>query len=226
VRPLGVELEGFSAYRSRQELDLDGVEFFSLTGATGSGKSSLVDAMIFALYGRIPRLDARAVAPVISAGADLARVAFTFEVRGETYVAVRMAQRTKTGASTPEARLQRSEEVLASGAREVTEAVEELLGLAFDDFTRTVVLPQGDFARFLTSQPAERQALLKKLLRIDYSRVRELARAREAVARDRSDEAGRRLESLEVPEAEEVEGAKAAREIAANATSSCTVPQA
>jgi exonuclease SbcC len=209
VRPLAIELEGFSAYRSRQELDLDGVEFFSLTGATGSGKSSLVDAMIFALYGRIPRLDARAVAPVISAGADVARVAFTFEVRDEIYVAVRMAQRTKTGASTPEARLQRGEEVMASGAREVTKAVEKLLGLAFDDFTRTVVLPQGEFARFLTSDPAERQALLKKLLRIDYSRLRELAREREAVARDRADEALRRLEELEVPDLEAVEVARA-----------------
>ncbi|MFQ5522075.1 MAG: AAA family ATPase [Acidimicrobiia bacterium] len=208
MRPVSVELEGFSAYRSRQHLDLDGVDFFSLSGPTGSGKSSLIDAMIFALYGRIPRLDARAVAPVISAGADVARVAFTFEILDEIYVAVRMAQRTKNGATTPEARLVRGEEVLVSGAREVTDAVEELLGLAFDDFTRTVVLPQGEFARFLTSQPAERQALLKKLLRIDYSRVRELARAREAVAVSRAEEAERRLEELEIPTPEAIEAAK------------------
>ena len=68
MRPLLIEAEGFSAYRARVSVDLTDlseseVAFFSLTGPTGAGKSSLIDAMIFALYGRIPRLGARAVAP-------------------------------------------------------------------------------------------------------------------------------------------------------------------
>ena len=75
MRPTRITVEGFSAYRSRVDVDLENVEFFALSGPTGSGKSSLVDAMIFALYGRVPRLGARAVAPVITAGADRARVA-------------------------------------------------------------------------------------------------------------------------------------------------------
>jgi exonuclease SbcC len=182
------------------EVDLEGVEFFSLTGATGSGKSSLVDAMIFALFGRVPRLGGNAVAPAISAGAVRARVAVDFEVDGDIYTAVRMAERTKSGGATvKEARLQKGDKVLADGADDVTREVEDLLSLRFDDFTRTVVLPQGEFARFLTSPKAERQALLRNLLGLDiYSTVRSLAKTRESVAGDRAEVARRQADAIEL----------------------------
>ncbi|REK39808.1 MAG: hypothetical protein DWQ20_02770, partial [Actinobacteria bacterium] len=61
MRPLSIELEGFFAYRDKARVDLEGVEYFSLEGPTGSGKSSLIDAMIFALYGKIPRLGGTSV---------------------------------------------------------------------------------------------------------------------------------------------------------------------
>ncbi|MFV1961117.1 MAG: AAA family ATPase [Acidimicrobiia bacterium] len=201
MRPLRIRAEGFSAYRSAVELDLEGVEFFSLSGPTGSGKSSLVDAMIFALFGRVPRLGGNAVAPAISAGAVRTRVAVDFDVGGATYTAVRMAERTRSGGATvKEARLQRGDKVLADGADDVTREVEDLLSLRFDDFTRTVVLPQGEFARFLTSPKAERQSLLRNLLGLDvYSTVRSLAKTRESVASDRASAARRQLEGIELP---------------------------
>lgn len=211
MRPLRIEVQGFSAYRDRVEVSFEGVDFFSLTGPTGAGKSSLVDAMVFALFGRVPRLGGNAVAPAITAGADRARVRFDFEVDGDAYTAVRMAQRTSSGgASVREARLQKGDEVLVDGADQVTTAVEELLRLRFEDFTRTVVLPQGEFARFLTATKAERQGLLRNLLGLDvYTTVRELAKTREAVASDRADAAERAIAALDVPD-EEV--ANAARE--------------
>ena len=211
MRPLNIEVEGFSAYRDRVEVRFEGVDFFSLTGPTGAGKSSLIDAMVFALFGRVPRLGGNAVAPAITAGADRARVRFDFEVDGLAYTAVRMAQRTSSGGATvKEARLQRGDEVLADGADQVTNAVEDLLRLRFEDFTRTVVLPQGDFARFLTATKAERQGLLRNLLGLNvYTVVRELAKTREAVASDRADTGDRALAALDVPD-EDV--ATAARE--------------
>ena len=205
MRPVKITLEGFSAYRKRVEVDLDGVDYFSMSGQTGSGKSSLIDAMVFALYGRIPRLGGVAVAPVISAGADWATVALEFKVGQELYTVARRAQRTRTGGATvAEARLESGDEVLASGAGDVTSAVADLLRLSFDDFTRTVVLPQGEFARFLTAAPAERQQLLRGLLGLDvYGEVRALARTRESVADSRAAEARARLEALRVPSEEE-----------------------
>ena len=204
MRPVRIEVEGFSAYRELVEVDFEGVDFFSLSGPTGSGKSSLVDAMIFALYGRVPRLGGNAVAPAISAGADRARVRLHFEVGGTVYTATRLATRTPSGGATvKEARLQEDDHVLADGADDVTTAVEELLRLRFDDFTRTVVLPQGDFARFLTATKSERQGLLRNLLGLDvYTTMRELARTRGAVAADRAESAQRALETLDIPDEE------------------------
>ncbi|MBW3666662.1 MAG: SMC family ATPase [Actinobacteria bacterium] len=209
MRPLRIELEGFSSYRQKEAVDLSDIEFFSISGPTGSGKSSLVDAMIFALYGRVPRLGGNAVAPAITTGADRARVRFDFEVDGVEHTAVRLAERTKTGASVKEARLERGEEVLADGAEEVTKEVASLLRLSFDEFTRTVVLPQGEFARFLTAKKAERQELLRSLLALGiYGEVRALARTRAGVAADRADRARARLEALEVPDEEAVASAE------------------
>lgn len=204
MRPLRIEVEGFSAYRDLVEVDFAGVDFFSLAGPTGSGKSSLIDAMVFALFGRVPRLGGNAVAPAITAGTDRARVRFDFEIDDVAYTAVRMAQRTASGgASVKEARLQQGDTVLADGADNVTTEVEDLLRLRFDDFTRTVVLPQGDFARFLTATKSERQGLLRNLLGLAvYTQVRELARTRAAVAADRAEGAQRSLEALELPDEE------------------------
>jgi len=208
VRPIRIEIEGFSAYRERVEVDFEGVDFFSLAGPTGSGKSSLVDAMVFALYGRVPRLGGNAVAPAITAGTDRARVRFFFEVDQVVYDATRMAQRTSSGgASVKEARLQRGESVLADGPGEVTAEVESLLRLGFDDFTRTVVLPQGEFARFLKATKAERQGLLRNLLGLDvFTTMRELARTRAAVATEKAESARRSLQALDLPD----EGARRA----------------
>lgn len=202
MRPVSVTLEGFSAYRRSQTLNLEDVEFFSLSGPTGSGKSSLVDAMIFALYGRVPRLGARAVAPVISAGADRARVAFQFEVRGQRYVVSRVAERTESGASVREARLESDDgSALANGAGEVTREVENLLRLRFDDFTKTVVLPQGEFARFLNAGSRERRDLLRDLLGLEiYTKLRELATERRSQASGEATAARSQLESLDVPD--------------------------
>lgn len=204
MRPVRITIEGFSAYRKRVEVDFDGVEYFSLSGATGSGKSSLIDAMVFALYGRVPRLGGATVAPAISTGRDQATVAFDFMVGDHVYTVVRDLHRTKSGGATVrEARLERGSENIESGAKNVTAAVEELLRLSFEDFTRTVILPQGEFAKFLTATPSERQQLLRGLLGLDvYGEVGSRARVRESETKALAQQAQSRLEGMELPSEE------------------------
>ena len=203
MRPERLELEGFTAFREREEIDFSGADLFVMVGPTGSGKSSIIDAIIFALYGSIPRLRKGRVEPVISLGAHRARVRFEFTVGGERYSATRVVQRTKTGATTNEARLEGGPEVVV-GAAELTEAVEHLLGLSYEHFTKSVVLPQGKFASFLLDGSSDRQALLRELLDLGrYARVRDLAvqRARASEVRAESlRDALTRLESV-TPEA-------------------------
>ena len=132
-------------------------------------------------------------------GAQEAKVALTFDVEGERYVAIRVVRRTKTGATTPEARLERVSdgESLAGSARDVEDAVEVLLGLPFDHFIKCVVLPQGDFARFLHDKPSDRQELLVELLNLGfYERVGQRARALAAEHESTAAADRRRLDEL------------------------------
>jgi exonuclease SbcC len=198
MRPTRLTVSGFTAFRDETELDFAGADLFAFSGPTGSGKSSLVDAMVFALYGWVPRLDRRAVAPVISLGRNEARVRLDFTVGGEAYTAARVVRRTKTGATTKEARLERADgEVLAGNEKELTAEVERLLGLGFDHFTTCVVLPQGEFARFLHAADKERQDLLVSLLDFGlYRRMARLANEREQAARRDAEVARAVLETL------------------------------
>ncbi|MGH9186658.1 MAG: AAA family ATPase [Acidimicrobiales bacterium] len=200
MRPLRLEVEGFGAFRSRTEVDFAGAELFALTGATGSGKTTLVDAMTFALYGCVPRYDHKGlVAPAISQGLNEARVRLDFSVGGTDYTAVRVVRRTANGATTKEARLLRGSdgEVLAGAAPEMAAAVEALLGLSYEHFTTCVVLPQGEFARFLHDKPEARQELLVRLLDLGvYRRMGQAARERAAATKERAAVVAARLVEL------------------------------
>ena len=183
MRPKQLDVSGFTAFRDPVTVDFRGADLFALTGPTGSGKSSLIDAIVFSLYGSVPRIGQRDVAPIISLGKLEARVRFEFSLDGIDYTVARVVRRTRTGASTAEARLERNGKVLAGTADEVTETIGRLLGLGFDHFTKSVVLPQGQFAAFLHDRPADRQKLLRELLDLGvYERMRELAKQRKTAA--------------------------------------------
>src|SRR2546421_5230363 len=191
MRLLRLELAGFGAFRSPTELTFDDADFFALVGPTGSGKSTILDAVCFALYGSVPRYESEnLIRYVVSLGASEARVRLDFELAGCHYIATRVARRTPKGVvATKEARLERvtgadTTEVVAGFEREMSAAVVQLLGLRFDDFTRCVALPQGDFARFLRAKGDERRELLLRLLNLNvYTDLGATARRLEAEAR-------------------------------------------
>lgn len=207
MRPRRLEVEGFTAFRRPVTVDFEGADLFALVGPTGAGKTSVIDAITFALYGIVPRLDhRRAVAPVVSQNLTEARLRFDFTVGPTSYTAVRVVRATKTGATTKEARLQRGEEVLAGTADEVEATVTDLLGLSYEHFITCVSLPQGQFARFLHHKPRDRQDLLVRLLDLGlYDAVAGAARQRAGFAASRVEVLGGQLDRLAgaTPEARE-----------------------
>ena len=181
MRPERLVLKGFGAFRQYTEIDFSGVELFALVGATGSGKTTVLDGMCFALYGSVPRHGRRDVAPVVTQGLTESVVSLAFSVGDDHYEVARHVRKDpKRGtASTDEATLEKAGEVLATGADAVTSAVVALLGLDFEQFTTCVLLPQGEFQRFLHDKPANRQNLLSALLDLGvYERIGQRASER------------------------------------------------
>jgi exonuclease SbcC len=198
MRPRRLELDGFGSFREPTVIDLTDADYFVLVGATGSGKSTVIDAICFALYGSVPRYEHKGlVAPVVSHGKLRARVRLDFSLGEAEYTAVRVVRRTKSGATTPEARLECAGEVVAGTADELTDAAARLIGLDFDHFCKCVVLPQGEFSRFLHDKPSERGELVTKLLNLGiYDRMREAASGRAAGMRGECESMESRLGDL------------------------------
>ncbi|HEY2550914.1 MAG TPA: SMC family ATPase [Streptosporangiaceae bacterium] len=209
MRPLRLLLDGFGSYRQPASVDFSDVEFFALTGPTGSGKSTLIDGLCFALYGTVPRWGSQnAIAQALAPAANACRVCLVFELAGRRYAAVRALSRDARGqVHTREARLERldsavpatapveellqaSAEQLAEGPDQVKAVVQELLGLSYEHFTQSVLLPQGRFAEFLQAKASARQDLLVELLAFGvYEQVGRRARDRARLAAERAEHA-------------------------------------
>src|ERR1039458_7054518 len=114
MRPLRLVLDGFGAYRHPAEADFSDVDFFALVGPTGSGKSTLIDGLCFALYGTVPRWGKEnAIAFALAPSANACRVCLVFEAAGKRYAAVRALTRDRKGqVHTKEARLERLDPAL------------------------------------------------------------------------------------------------------------------
>lgn len=192
MRILSISGQNIASLSDRFEIDftaepLNSAGLFAITGETGAGKSSILDAMCLALYGDAPRLatgassdevpdpsgdalkakDARAI---LRRGAvqGWAEVRFT-AMDGKDYIARWQARRAR---DKPDGKLQNvsrslaraaDQQVLASQTTAVTDQIVALTGLTYEEFRRTVLLAQGDFDAFLRADTNERAGLLEKV---------------------------------------------------------------
>ncbi len=164
MRPLELTVEGFKSYRGRATFDWRGRRLVGIVGPIGSGKSSILDAVSFALYGKTPQVES-ATKSLIHQLAEQSHVELRFQVDGQVWRAVRSLRRK--GASghqlelladdTPGAEV--LEVVTLEGA--MNERIEQILGMDFKTFCRSVLLAQNRFAEFLKATPTQRDAVLK-----------------------------------------------------------------
>ena len=184
MRPLRLDMAGFTVFRDETTVDFTDADYFALVGPTGSGKSTVLDGICFALYGTVPRWGgSRGIGNALAPSATEARVRLVFESAGSRYVATRVVRRDGRGnVKTAGAGLQLMPpgfdvtrldtgmsledlgDVLAGTPAEMEGAVVEAVGLPYEQFTSCVVLPQGQFADFLHAKPATRQQILVNLL--------------------------------------------------------------
>ena len=169
MRPLSLRIEGLRSFRAPVEIDFGDRDQIAVVGDTGAGKSSILEAMTYALYGKTS-FAGKANQELMNDTSDKTRVVLRFRVSGQEWEVVRTLRRDGKG------------QVKASGAQlqrlgkdgeplefvehvgQVTDRVKELIGLDSDAFLRTVVLPQGRFARLLVEdRPTYRSEVLRQL---------------------------------------------------------------
>ena len=186
MRPLELRLKGFRSYRGEVTFDWRGRRLVGVVGPIGSGKSSILDAVAFALYGKTPTFE-RDTKSLIHQLSDECHVELRFEVDGQVWRAVRALRRR--GASGHQLWRLAADEAEAAALEEVTgekpvrERVELLLGMDFDAFCRSVLLAQNRFADFLKATPKARNEVLKGVFGYErFDAAHDAARGRVAAA--------------------------------------------
>lgn len=181
MRPIKLTMQAFGAYREKTVLDfgrLGDRNFFLIHGPTGSGKTTILDAICFALYGETSG-QLRTSKTVRSDFADAGLrtyVELVFSIGEDVYRIERSPEQERakmrgdgTMLEKPQAMLWKAssdgEKILASSTRSVTEAVEAMLGFECNQFRQVVLLPQGEFRKLLSANSTDRQEIMKALFR-------------------------------------------------------------
>ena len=196
MRPTKLTVQGLTAFRKPVEVDFTDLDLFAITGPTGAGKSSLVDAITYALFGQAPRIG-RSIRELISQGEDRLKVSLEFTVRGDSYRIFRESSRKSQRPPQLE-RLDKktgewkSEEV--DRVRDTNAFIERLLHMDYEAFIRSVLLPQGEFQEFLAGDRDQRRRVLDGLLRLGI--YGDMQRAANAIKQQQGDRADGIVEQL------------------------------
>lgn len=164
MKPLSLYIEGINSFTDGQTVDFEAAgrdNIFCISGSTGSGKTTVLDAMILALY---PNHSERGLlSDYINLRCERGVIVFRFELDGEIYETTRVLSR-KTNKNSFVLRLRG--EAIAEG-NDAFSLIESKIGLSAADFTHVVVLQQGAFAKFLKAKKSERIALISRLFRLE-----------------------------------------------------------
>lgn len=182
-----LSIAAFGPFAGTEEIDFDELcdaGLFLLTGPTGAGKTTVLDAVCFALYGSVP--GARGVKALKSQHAPEDRrpeVVLEFSVRERRFVVRRTPEwsrpkrrgdgfTTENASATIVERTSGEDHLLSSRAQEVGHFIGELIGMQATQFVQVAMLPQGDFQKFLRASSQDRHDVLQHLFRTDrYARI-------------------------------------------------------
>ncbi len=165
--PLKLELTNFLAYRNPEPLDLTGLHLACLAGENGAGKSSLLDAITWALWGKAR---ARRDDDLIHAGEIEARVRLTFALGSNCYRVTRYRSSKGRGASLLDLEVQDGDDwrsLVEPTIRETQDRITRLLHLDYPTFINSAFLVQGRADEFTQKTPGERKAILGEILGLD-----------------------------------------------------------
>ena len=194
MKPISLTIEAFGPYRDSVNLDFSALQnhsMFLISGPTGAGKTSILDAMVYALYGE-PSGEVRKIDAIRSDFAEperMTRVDFSFAIGEAQYRVERLpkqlvAKKRGTGmreqnASATVYEMKDGEwKVIATSAAAIRDTVQRIIGFRKDQFLQVVLLPQGEFRKLLVASTSEREELLHTLFRTElYRKLQEALKA-------------------------------------------------
>lgn len=189
MRPLILTITAFGPYATKQVIDftqLQGRNLFVITGDTGAGKTTILDGISYALYGKASGRDrdGDSLRSHFAQPDLITSVEMEFELRGERYWVERIPKQRKKRTrgegytdQNPEAQFKGldGENQVVSGVKEVNEKIVELLGLSYEQFKQIIMIPQGEFRELLNADSKARQDILQKIFGTEgLRRVQEL----------------------------------------------------
>ncbi|WP_117169406.1 AAA family ATPase [Paraliobacillus sediminis] len=198
MRAVSIMLSAFGPYKAEQEIDfreLGNESIFLITGPTGAGKTTIFDAICFALYGKASgsERDHDTFRSHFATPDDKTAVSFTFQLKERTYFVYRQPKQQKPkerGEGFREepalAELYQIEDgekqLLHSKIKDVNETIEEMLGLDYDQFRKMIMIPQGEFRKLIAENSNEREEILQKIFRTYF--YQDVTEALKAQAKD------------------------------------------
>ncbi|MFK7936990.1 MAG: AAA family ATPase, partial [Saprospiraceae bacterium] len=222
MKILTVHIKNLNSLRLQRKIDftaspLGDVGLFAITGDTGAGKTTILDAITLGLYGRVHRN--KSVEEVMSHGATESFAEVEFLARGKQYKTrweIRRAYNKVDGAVQPSkqelAEWNAKEErydIITTRKRDFAEQVEAITGLDYERFQRSVMLSQGDFAAFLKASELQRSELLERITgREIYSKLSIAAFERHKLERGKLESLETEFAALQLLLPEEVEDIK------------------
>lgn len=160
-----IEFKNFKRYSDETINFNDGIT--GIIGNNGSGKSTIVQGILFALYGIRAGIEGDFIRSSGSDGKDKCSVSLDFQKDGNNYSVIRWYRKTPS-TSQHEAQLKINGGLLADGVSQVETAVERIVGMQASDFKNTIYAGQKDLSSLLDDSPAERQKWFMKMLGIDF----------------------------------------------------------
>ncbi|MBK7029546.1 MAG: AAA family ATPase [Bacteroidales bacterium] len=171
--PIRLKISGIYSYLKEQDIDfsmLTSAHLFGIFGAVGSGKSALLEAIVFALYGESERLNSRELRAynMMNLKSNEAFIQFDFQAPGNKGLYRAIAKGKRHNKNKEDVKFDRALYKIENNQPipVETSTIQSIIGISYENFRRTIIIPQGKFQEFLQLGVKDRTEMVKELFNL------------------------------------------------------------